>query len=239
MNDEHPGSRAPRPATDAELRLLISSIQDCAIFMLDPQGRVSSWNSGARALKGYEAEEIIGQHFSRFYGEADRAAGLPSALLERALAEGRCEQEGWRLHKSGARFWANAVITPVRDQGGALLGFAKITRDLSERKLAEAELAASAQVLRTMAEGVILVRRSDMIIIYANLKAEQTLGYAEGGLIGKPISISFGAGRESPEGLMDRLDQELNQHGVSTYEARRLRIDGSSWWARVNVTQFD
>jgi len=116
--------------------LLVQNVTDYAIYMLDPNGIVSSWNAGAARFKGYRADEIIGEHFSRFYTEDDRASGLPARALRVSLEEGRFEAEGWRLRKDGSRFWANVVIDPVRDATGRHVGFAKVTRDLTERKLA-------------------------------------------------------------------------------------------------------
>src|SRR6187399_1340442 len=116
--------------------LLVQNVTDYAIYMLDPTGIVSSWNAGAERFKGYSAAEIIGEHFSRFYSEDDREAGLPARALKVALAEGRFEAEGWRVRKDGSRFWASVVIDPIRDDAGRHVGFAKITRDLTERKLA-------------------------------------------------------------------------------------------------------
>ncbi len=123
--------------SEERFRLMVESVKDYAIFMLDPRGRVATWNEGAQRLKGYTAEEIIGQHFSRFYPQEAIERGWPEEELRRAMAEGRIEDEGWRLRKDGSRFWANVVITAVRDPNGALLGFAKVTRDLTERKQAE------------------------------------------------------------------------------------------------------
>ncbi len=120
--------------------LLVQNVTDYAIYMLDPQGIVSSWNAGAARFKGYRADEIIGEHFSRFYTEEERGNGLPERALKRALEEGRFEAEGWRVRKDGSRFWANVVIDPIRDESGRLVGFAKITRDLTERKLAQEAL---------------------------------------------------------------------------------------------------
>lgn len=123
--------------------LLLQSITDYAIYMLDPEGRVSSWNAGAERFKGYRADEIIGEHFSRFYTPEDLEAGIPPIALSTAAEEGRFEAEGWRLRKDGTRFWASVVIDVIRDDSGRLLGFTKITRDLTERKNAQESLAAS------------------------------------------------------------------------------------------------
>jgi PAS domain S-box-containing protein len=124
------------------LELLVSSIVDCAIFVLDVDGKVATWNPGAQRLKGYTADEIIGEHFSSFYTEEDRRAGLPAKALRTAADEGSWESEGWRVRKDGSRFWANAVITALRNHDGSLHGFAKITRDLTERKRNEDALRA-------------------------------------------------------------------------------------------------
>jgi PAS domain S-box-containing protein len=121
------------------LELLFNSVTDYAIFMLDPDGRVMSWNVGARRIKGYEAEEIIGEHFSRFYTEEDRSANLPIVSLETAAREGRVEREGWRVRKDGTRFWANVILHAIRE-GGQLIGFAKVTRDITEKKASDARL---------------------------------------------------------------------------------------------------
>lgn len=118
-------------------RILVETVKDYAIFMLDPQGLVATWNAGAQCFKGYTRDEIIGQHFSKFYGEEDLANRKPETALKVALAEGRNEDEGWRCRKDGSRFWANVVITPIY-RGDTLLGFSKVTRDLSERRNAEA-----------------------------------------------------------------------------------------------------
>ena len=125
--------------SELQFRTLIEGVIDYAIFMLDASGRVTTWNAGARRIKGYEPGEIIGQHFSRFYTEEDRAAGTPQCVLQ-AAATGKYEEEGWRIRKDGTRFWASVVIDPVRDAGGGLIGFAKVTRDISERKQAQEAL---------------------------------------------------------------------------------------------------
>ena len=118
-------------------QLMVEAVRDYAIFMLDPNGYVASWNTGAERIKGYSASEIIGQHFSVFYPQEAIAIGHPQRELEIAVAEGRFEEEGWRIKKDGSRFWANVVITAVRDETGTLVGFAKVTRDLTERRNAE------------------------------------------------------------------------------------------------------
>ena len=126
--------------TEESFRLMVESVTDCAIVMLDPEGRVVSWNGGAQRIKGYSAEEIVGQHFSRFYPREDIDRGTPQRDLDVVTAKGRFEAEGWRVRKDGSTFWANVVFTAIRDQGGNLRGFAKLTRDLTERRQVEAEM---------------------------------------------------------------------------------------------------
>ena len=125
---------------EERLRLMIESVKDYAIFLLDPQGRVTSWNPGAERMKGYTAAEIIGQHFSRFYSQEDRAAGKPAMELETASSTGRFEEEGWRVRKDGSRLWSSVVLSAVHDERGELVGFAKVTRDMTERKHMETTL---------------------------------------------------------------------------------------------------
>ena len=138
---------------DQRFQLLVNAVTDYALYMLDLDGCVATWNPGARRFKGYEADEIIGQHFSRFFTDEDREAGLPSRALRTAIEEGKYESEGWRVRKDGTRFWASVVIDPVRDPAGVLIGFAKITRDISEKKEAERALFASEQRFRLLVQG--------------------------------------------------------------------------------------
>ena len=127
--------------SEERFRILVDGVTDYAIFMLDPQGRVTNWNRGAQRIKQYRADEIVGEHFSRFYTPEDREAGLPARVLKVAEEEGRFEGEGWRMRRDGTRFWANVVIDAIRDDAGRLLGFAKVTRDITERREAQLRLA--------------------------------------------------------------------------------------------------
>ena len=136
-----PRPQAPAPLSTEELfRLLVDSVEDYAILLLDAEGRVISWNRGAQRIKGYQRDEIIGRHFSIFYPPEAVSAGLPQRELELAATEGRCEHEGWRLRRDGTRFWAVVVTTAVRDDARRLVGFAKVTRDITARRRAEAEV---------------------------------------------------------------------------------------------------
>ena len=127
-------------ASEERFRLLVQSVTDYAIYMLDREGRISSWNAGAERFKGYSAADVIGEHFSKFYTEEDRAAGIPRMALETAEREGRFETEGWRVRKDGSRFWASAIVDAIRNDAGELIGFAKVTRDLSEKRAIEEQL---------------------------------------------------------------------------------------------------
>ncbi len=126
--------------SESKFRMLVGGVTDYALYMLDPNGIVSNWNSGGQRIKGYAPEEIIGQHFSRFYTDSDRAAGRPKAALAQAEKTGRYEEEGWRVRKDGTFFWASVVIDAIRDESGQLLGFAKITRDITERRESQQRL---------------------------------------------------------------------------------------------------
>ena len=124
-------------ASERQFQLLVQGVTDYAIFMIDPQGRITTWNSGAERIKGYHAEEIIGENFSRFYTEEDQREGVPMRALLRAMMEGRYGAEGWRVRKDGSRFRASVVIDPIHDDAGKLIGFAKVTRDVTERHQAQ------------------------------------------------------------------------------------------------------
>jgi PAS domain S-box-containing protein len=132
---------------EQRFRLLVSAVTDYAIYMLDPDGRIATWNPGAERFKGYTANEIIGQHYSRFFTPEDVAADMPGRALRAAVREGRYEAEGWRLRKDGTRFWVNAVIDPILEEGGELMGFAKVTRDITDKKFAEEELQSTREAL--------------------------------------------------------------------------------------------
>jgi PAS domain S-box-containing protein len=126
----------PSSDNERQFQLLVDSIKDYAIFMLDPDGRVTSWNSGAQRIKGYRPDEIIGRDFTQFYTDEDRAAGVPAQLLARAAESGRVEAEGLRVRKDGSRFWASVILDRIDDEAGRHVGFAKVTRDITDQHLA-------------------------------------------------------------------------------------------------------
>jgi PAS domain S-box-containing protein len=181
--------------SEEKYRLLLDGVQDYAIFMLDQQGRVASWNVGAERIKGYKADEIIGQNFSRFYLQSDIDQGKPKVELQIAAASGRCEAEQWRVRKDGSRFWANVVITAVRNSSGSLLGFSEISRDISERKETEAKY----RGLLEAAPDAMVVVNQDGEIVLLNLQAEKQFGYHRDELVGQKVKNVI------PEGFAERL----------------------------------
>jgi PAS domain S-box-containing protein len=176
--------------SEEQLRLMISGVKDYAIFMLDPEGHVATWNPGGQRLKGWAAEEIVGEHFSRFYTDEEIADKLPQRELEIAKTEGRFEGEGWRIRKDGSRFWASVVITPVLGEDGLLVGFSKVTRDTSERRRIEQamkeEEARLAAVIGSAMDAVITVDENQRITLF-NPAAEQMFGYSTELMLGRPL----------------------------------------------------
>ncbi|WP_439629742.1 bifunctional diguanylate cyclase/phosphodiesterase [Shinella sp.] len=166
-----------------QFAMLVQGVKDYAIYMLDPEGRVANWNEGAERNKGYKAHEIVGQHFSQFYSEEDRAAGLPERALALARAEGKYESEGWRYKKDGGRFWANVVIDPIHDAGGVLVGYAKITKDVTKEKADADRLAAVTKnldlALENMSQGLCLFDKDERLLI-ANKRYSEIFGFPEG-----------------------------------------------------------
>ncbi|MFP5247494.1 MAG: PAS domain S-box protein [Thermoanaerobaculia bacterium] len=222
-----------------ELAVLIDSIEDYAIFILGPTGEIRSWNSGASRIMGYEAEEIIGSHFSRFYGPEDLAAQKPQFELLIASREGRIEDEGWRVRKDGTRFWANTVITPLRDPSGGITGFAKITRDLTRRREAEEQLRQSEEVFRLLVQAVkeyaIFLLDPGGHIMTWNAGAERIKGYTRDEIVGRHFSTFY----PEEDKLADKPGRELviaREQGSVEDEGWRIRKDGTRFWASVVIT---
>ena len=219
--------------------LLVHAVQDYAIFMLDPTGHIRSWNVGAQRIKGWRAEEIIGRHFSTFYPPEDVAAGKPDWELRVAVAEGRCEDEGWRVRADGTRFWANVVITALRDDTGALRGFGKVTRDLTERRRAEQDLRESEERFRLLVQGVVdyaifMLDPSGRVVSW-NAGAERIKGYRADEILGRHFSVFF----PSEDVAAGKPEAELRlaaAEGRCEDEGWRVRADGTRFWANVVIT---
>jgi PAS domain S-box-containing protein len=227
------------PMTDEQrFQYLVAGIRDYAIYMLDPNGMVSSWNAGAQRFKGYLAHEILGQHFSNFYREEDRKNGLPARALQTALAEGKYEAEGWRVRKDGSQFWASVVIDPIHDEQGALVGFAKITRDITERKKAEDALRDSEQRFRMLVQGVtdyaIYMLSPEGVISNWNVGAERIKGYSHDEIVGSHFS-RFYTPEDLAAGVPKRALQTAATVGRYESEGWRVRKDGTRFWAHVVV----
>ena len=189
---EQPPKQPLQPIGDDSFRLMVEQVKDYAIFMLGPSGRILSWNAGAEQIKGYRAEEIIGQHFSVFYTKEDVKAGLPDRELEIASSLGSLDQQGWRLRKDGSRFWASVTITALRNEQGEVIGFSKITRDVTERRDMEAALQKSRNMFERLFEAapdaVVVVDRNGLIR-RVNQQAEALFGYMRDELIGQRIEL--------------------------------------------------
>ena len=241
MSKTSPAAPDPgaRRQSEERFRLLVEGVKDYAIFMLDPQGLVLTWNAGAERLKGYSATEIIGQHFSRFYPPEALMAGLPARELEVAEATGSFSDEGWRVRKDGTRFWANVVVTALRDRAGVLVGFAKVTRDLTQRRDYEESLRQSEERFRLLVEGVsdyaIFMLDVNGIVASWNAGAQRIKGYAANEIIGRHFSTFYPAdARQS--GWPDYELQVAAETGRFFDEGWRIRQDGTRFWAAVTIT---
>jgi PAS domain S-box-containing protein len=234
------GGAAGASSDTADLhRLLVDSVRDYAIFVLDRTGHVLTWNPGAQRLKGYTADQITGRHFSIFYPPEDLAWNKPAWELEVASREGRFEDEGWRLRRDGTRFWANVVITALRDEMGELIGFAKVTRDLTDRRAAEEELRRSEQRFRLLVQAVrdyaIFMLDPGGHIASWNEGAEHITGYTAAEITGKHFSIFY----PQPDKDRGKPAWELEvaiRDGSFEEEGWRVRKTGEVYWANVVIT---
>ena len=233
-----PMPRNPLAASNQTYRLLVEAVVDYAIFLLDAEGRVRSWNPGAHRLKGYTAEEIIGRPFSTFFTEEDRRLGRPGKALETARREGRFESEGWRVRKDGTRFWALAVLDAVRDRDGQVIGFAKVTRDMTERRAAQQTLAESERRFRLLVQGVtdyaIFMLDPEGRVAEWNAGARRIKGYEAQEIIGQHFS-RFYTEEDRAAGVPDRVLEQARTEGRFEAEGWRVRKDGSRFWASVVI----
>ncbi|WP_336492001.1 hybrid sensor histidine kinase/response regulator [Methylobacterium nigriterrae] len=225
-------------ADEHRFRLLVQAVTDYAIYMLDPTGVVVSWNPGAERFKGYSEAEIIGQHFSRFYTEEDRRTDLPKRALETAATEGRFEQEGWRVRKDGTRMWAHVVIDPIRDTSGRLIGYAKVTRDISDRRVQQEALRQSEERFRILVQGVtdyaIFMLSPEGIVTNWNAGASQIKGYGEAEIIGQHFS-RFYTEEDRAAGVPDKALATAGREGKFEADGWRVRKDGTRFWASVVI----
>jgi len=224
--------------TDTLYRCLVEGVSDYAIYMLDPRGYVSSWNRGAQRFKGYTADEIIGQHFSVFYPDEDRANGMPARALGISASEGRFEDRAWRVRKDGSQFRAHVIIDPIRTDDGHLIGYAKITRDVSDSYAQEQALRESEQRFRLLVSGV-----TDYAIYMLDLKghvsswnagAERFKGYTQAEIIGQHFS-NFYTLEDRAAGRPARALSTAFNEGRFEDTGWRLRKDGSQFWAHVVI----
>jgi PAS domain S-box-containing protein len=223
---------------EGRYRLLIDAVIDYAIYMLDVNGIVSSWNPGARRFKGYEESEIVGQHFSQFYTPEDRATGLPERALAAAREHGKFEGEGWRVRKNGTRFWASVVIDPIRGPAGDLIGYAKITRDLTERRAAESVLRNSQEQFKLLVQSVtdysIFMLSPEGLVVSWNAGAERIKGYAPDEIIGQHFS-RFYTDEDRQNGEPQRALAMATREGRFEKEGWRVRKNGQRFWANVVI----
>jgi len=218
--------------------MLVTSIRDYAIYMLNPEGVINSWNAGAERFKGYSAQEIIGQHFSVFYTDEDRRSGKPARALQTAREQGKFEDEGWRVRKDGTRFWASVVVDPIRDSSGKLLGFAKITRDITERKANEEALRESEDRFRLLVQGVtdyaIYMISPTGVITNWNAGAERIKGYKRDEIVGSNVAVFYTEEDRAKDMPAQTLATAATE-GRFEQESWRVRRDGTRFWAHVVV----
>ncbi|HEX5010840.1 MAG TPA: PAS domain S-box protein [Planctomycetota bacterium] len=225
-----------KSAGEQHYRLLVESVTDYAIFMLDPQGHVATWNRGAERIKGYRSDEILGQSFERFYPAEAVARRWPAQELELASRLGRFEDEGWRVRKDGTQFWANVVITALRDPSGKLEGFAKVTRDLTERRAHLESLRRSEERLRLLVDGVqdvaLYLLDNEGRVSSWNAGAERIEGWSAGEIVGQDFARCY-TPEDQANGLPAKHLGEARAAGRAEDTGWRMRKDGTRFWAHT------
>jgi PAS domain S-box-containing protein len=218
---------------------MIEEVQDYAIILLNKEGFIINWNKGAQKIKGYMEREIVGKHFSIFYLNEDVRNNLPQTLLEQAEKTGRAAHEGWRKRKDGTRFWGSITITAIHNDNGSVIGFCKVTRDLTDKKIAEDKLRMSEeryhQMIAEVQDYAIILLDPNGIIINWNTGAEQIKGYKASEAIGKRFNI-FYTDEDRRNNLPDRLLKEAQERGKAVQEGWRMRKDGSRFWGTIVIT---
>ncbi len=225
--------------SDAErFKLLVGAVTDYAIYMLDPDGQIVSWNAGAERFKGYSESEVLGRNFSMFYTPEDQAAGIPRLALKTADQAGKFECEGWRVRKDGSRFWSHDVIDPIRDEDGKSIGFAKVSRDLTERRLAEQTLADSHEEFQLLVQSVtdyaIYMLDLEGNIVSWNPGAQRIKGYRRDEIIGQHFSC-FYTEEDRAAGAPALALSTAAREGRFEKEGWRVRKDGTRFWANVVI----
>ena len=224
--------------SEEPFKLLVQSILDYAIYLLDPNGYVTSWNAGAERIKRFQTDEIVGQHFSKFYTEEDRKAGMPEQVLETARREGKFEGEGWRVRKDGSRFWASVVVDAIKDESGEVIGFAKITRDMTEKREAQQALLDVERRFRILVQGVtdyaIYMLDPDGRVTNWNAGAQRIKGYAPEEIVGQHFS-RFYTPEDFDAGVPKRALEAARETGRYEAEGWRVRKDGTHFWASVVI----
>ncbi|MES2534805.1 MAG: PAS domain S-box protein [Pseudomonadota bacterium] len=219
-------------------RLFVAGVSDYAIYMLSTEGIVDSWNAGAQRFKGYVPDEIIGRHFSLFYTEEDRLTDLPATALQTAINEGKFEDEGWRVRKDGSRFWASVVIDAIHDEQGKLIGFAKVTRDITERKKAQEALHASEEQFRLLVQGVrdyaIYMLSPEGMVTNWNAGGRRIKGFEAGEVVGTHFS-RFYSEEDQLNGMPRKALDIATREGRFESEGWRVRKDGTQFWAHVVI----